>query len=288
MKKIISIIIINSFLFSIQGLIIFNDQTIIEGDINGIEKNSVYITPTGLSFPEQILVENIDSLKITDGTLPIANGKVLLLYQNGEFFKPQEPGTNKSINTPQYEIEYVIVPNWSLNLYTGYPIIRGASLQNEFYDKTNIIYGLSVGTPYGFFAGDFFMNVIGEIAYYKFEKIGNENATFGGFCLQAGVSPGFFIGNTSFSGTACTGLYRDDDQNFTLGFIAGGSVDIPLGEIILKKFPNVEIYNGLEIKDFKEYFESFEMRITGRSNLIQKKNGVTAWIGSGISFGYEF
>ena len=137
-------------------------------------------------------------------------------------------------------------------------------------------------------AGDFFMNVIGEIAYYKFEKIGNENATFGGFCLQAGVSPGFFIGNTSFSGTACTGLYRDDDQNFTLGFIAGGSVDIPLGEIILKKFPNVEIYNGLEIKDFKEYFESFEMRITGRSNLIQKKNGVTAWIGSGISFGYEF
>ena len=144
MKQIIGIIIINSILFSVQGVIIFNDQTIIEGDINGIEKSSVYITPEGLSFPEQILIENIDSLKITDGTLPIANGKVLLLYQNGEFFKPQESGTNKSFNNPKYEIEYVIVPNWSLNLYTGYPIIRGESLQDEFYDKTNIIYGLSV------------------------------------------------------------------------------------------------------------------------------------------------
>ena len=288
MKQIIGIIIINSILFSVQGVIIFNDQTIIEGNINGIEESSVYITPEGLSFPEQILIENIDSLKIADGTLPIANGKVLLFYQNGEFFKPQEPGTNKSFNNPQYEIEYVIVPNWSLNLYTGYPIIRGESLQDEFYDKTNIIYGLSVGTPYGFFAGDFFMNVIGEIAYYKFEKTGNSSADFGGFCIQTGVSPGFFIGNTSFSGTACTGLYKDDEQKTSLGFIGGGSVDIPVGELILEKFPNFEIYNGLEIKDFKDYIESFEMRITGRSNLIQKKKGVTAWVGAGISFGYEF
>ena len=68
MKQIIGIIIINSILFSVQGVIIFNDQTIIEGNINGIEKRSVYITPEGLSFPEQILIENIDSLKIADGT----------------------------------------------------------------------------------------------------------------------------------------------------------------------------------------------------------------------------
>ena len=319
MKQIIGIIIINSILFSVQGVIIFNDQTIIEGDINGIEKSSVYITPLGLSFPEQILIENIDSLKIADGTLPIANGKVLLFYQNGEFFKPQEPGTNKSINTHQYEIEYVIVPNWSLNLYTGYPIIRGESLQDEFYDKTNIIYGLSVGTPYGFFAGDFFMNAIGEIAYYKFEKTGNSDADFGGFCLQAGISPGFFIGNTSFSATACTGLYSSNDfdstradyvSGFTAGTILGGSIDIPLGEIILEKYGSIELFKPLNlligqfidykilenfrIRDIEEQLSAFEMRITGRSNLIQKadnsegQNQATYWIDMGVSFGYEF
>jgi len=289
MNKILTIIFTSTLLYSIQGTIIFYDQTTIEGDINGIEKTSVYITPTGLTFPEQILLENIDSLKIDDGTIPIAGGKVLLLYENGEFFTPQEPGNNNSFNTPQqYAIEYVIVPNWSLNLYTGYPIIRGGSVQNEYYDKTNIIWGLSIGSPYGFFAGDFFMNAIGEIAYYKFEKIGNKSATFGGVCFQAGLSPGFFIGNTSFSATACTGLYRDDDQKFSAGFITGGSVDIPLGEIILEKYPDFEIFDDRYIKDFRQYIEAFELRFTGRSNIIQKVKGATFWIGAGLSFGYEF
>ena len=64
MKKYIIITLINSFLLSTEGKIVFYDQTIIEGTINSIEKESVYITPTGLSFPEQILLENIDSLKI--------------------------------------------------------------------------------------------------------------------------------------------------------------------------------------------------------------------------------
>ena len=85
---------------------------------------------------------------------------------------------------------------------------------------------------------------------------------FGGPAYQIGVSPGFFIGNTSFSVTACTGFYTSDDydsvgvsdvtgdiiystkSDFNSGFILGG-VDIPLGEIVLEKYGSVQLLNHL-------------------------------------------
>ena len=39
MKLIITPILLSSILFSIEGIIVFNDQTIIEGDIKTIENN---------------------------------------------------------------------------------------------------------------------------------------------------------------------------------------------------------------------------------------------------------
>ena len=160
MKIILSFILMTSLLFPVGGVVIFYDGTTIEGDVIDVNQNSVSITPVGLTFPEDILMENIDSLKLYNGEILVANNKVRLLYKNGEFVDPAEVVLSSPDDFQEYDVEYVIVPNWSANFYTGYPIIRGESLQDEFYDKTNIIYGLSVGTPYGFFAGDFFMNVI--------------------------------------------------------------------------------------------------------------------------------
>ena len=43
------------------------------------------------------------------------------------------------------------------------------------------------------------------------------------------------------------------------------------------------------IKDYEELFQSIEMRLTSRLNLVKKKDGLyTYWLGGGISFGYEF
>ena len=48
------------------------------------------------------------------------------------------------------------------------------------------------------------------------------------------------------------------------------------------------------IRDIEEQLSAFEIRITGRSNLIQKadnsegQNQATYWIDMGVSFGYEF
>ena len=42
------------------------------------------------------------------------------------------------------------------------------------------------------------------------------------------------------------------------------------------------------IENLEGHLESLEIRITSRSNLIQKGNGYTGWIDAGISIGYEF
>ena len=102
---------------------------------------------------------------------------------------------------------------------------------------------------------------------------------FGGFAFQIGVSPGFFIGETSISLTACTGVYHAGT-----GFIGGGSIDVPLGYLIMDRFGDVEFVENME-----EVIKALEFRITGRSNVVRKTaGGTTGWIGGGISLGYEF
>ena len=109
------------------------------------------------------------------------------------------------------------------------------------------------------------------MAYYNFQQKNNlDGASFGGPAFQIGLSPGLFIGDFSFSLTACTGVYQNDLGKLTSGFIAGGSIDIPLG-ILLDN-------DDLPI----------ELRITSRSNLISKDEGITGWVDGGVSIGYEF
>ena len=121
------------------------------------------------------------------------------------------------------------------------------------------------------------MNVIAEFIYYNFQQRSDlEGQNFGGPAFQIGVSPGLFIGEASISLTACTGLYQNDKSKMTSGFIAGGSLDIPLGIIL-------EDYIDIDADDFP-----MELRITSRSNLISKDEGITGWLDAGISIGYEF
>ncbi|MDP7036493.1 MAG: hypothetical protein QF453_01020, partial [Candidatus Marinimicrobia bacterium] len=116
--------------------------------------------------------------------------------------------------------------------------------------------------------------------YYNFKEKNNPNREdFSGFAAQIGASPGFFIGETSISITACTGIYHAGT-----GFIAGGSIDLPLGGIILEKYGDIEFVENME-----EVIEALEIRVTGRANTVKKNDGgTTYWVGGGISLGYEF
>ena len=287
MRKIILLSFSISFLFSIDGKIVFYDGTTIDGQINSVNLSSIYITPIGLNFPEEILIDNVDSLKLDNGKLLVAGNQVLLLYSNGQL---TAPGKNKSINQQEssYSVEYVLVPNYSFNLYTGYPLIKASSF--EIYNDANPVFGLSIGTPYGFFMSNFFVNMIVEIAKYNFNESTGQKRKFGGWAFQVGVSPGFFIGDMSISLTLATGIFHEGT-----GVIAGGSIDIPVGNLIIEKYGDIPIVESL-----KEQIEAFEIRFTSRANIVQKEKkvndegeildagGATGWVGAGISLGYEF
>ena len=281
MKTLFASLMLSSYLFSIGGIIIFNDGTTIEGNIKSVSMETINIIPMGLTFAEDIRIENVDSLKLDDGNILVENSNVVYLFLNGEFSEPAT-SSNKVVAEEDFEMEYVLVPNWSVNIYTGHPIY-GASSFDEFNDWT-FLNGFSVGSPYGIFAGDFFMNVIFEFAHYNFKQKNNPQGTsFGGSALQLGISPGFFIGSASVSLSVCTGAYQTESQEWKTGFIAGGSLDIPFGPFLLDRYGDTEIIESLE-----EYLESVEIRLTTRSNLIQKPDGATGWFDAGISIGYEF
>ena len=69
MKIILSISLMTSLLFPVGGVVIFNDGTMIEGDVVNVSQSSVSITPIGLTFPEEILMENVDTLRLYDGEI---------------------------------------------------------------------------------------------------------------------------------------------------------------------------------------------------------------------------
>ena len=286
-RKIILLSFSISFLFSIDGTIVFYDGTTVDGQINTVNMSSIYITPIGLNFPEEILIDNVDSLKLDNGKLLVAGNQVLLLYSNGQFTAPGEERLNRQTAREEYDVEYVLVPNYSFNLYTGYPLIKASSF--EIYNDSSPVFGLSIGTPYGFFMSNFFVNMIVEVAKYNFnEKDGLRK--FGGWAFQIGASPGFFIGDMSISLTAATGIFHEGT-----GFITGASIDLPIGNLIIEKYGDISI-----VESFEEQIEAFEIRFTSRANIVQKEKkvndegeildagGATGWVGAGISLGYEF
>ena len=180
---------------------------------------------------------------------------------------PAEDGLRESYNQEAMEYseeeEEELELNYSANFYLGYPVYVTETF--SYYDKSNPVVGLSIGTPFGFQAGPFYATVDVEILRYIFE--GTEASKqanyigkkFGGMAYQVGVNTGLFFNEFSFSITAATGVYHDGT-----GFIGGVNLDLPLGDLPI------------------------EVRIAARANMIQKSDGITGWVGGGISLGYEF
>ena len=171
------------------------------------------------------------------------------------------------------EYEYGIAPNYSINLYTGYPVIKATSF--DHYDKSRPVAGISIGTPYGYYANDFYVNANIEIFRYIFRNSRNDEDRFGGTAVQVGLNTGLFIGDVSVSLTAATGVFHAGT-----GFISGLNIDLPVGEYFLGNF---DINESLV-----PHIEALEVRFTTRANMVQKKDGITGWVDGGFSIGYEF
>ena len=170
------------------------------------------------------------------------------------------------------EYEYGIVPNYSVNLYTGFPLVKATSF--DHYDKSRPVAGISIGTPYGYYGNDFYVNANIEIFRYIFRRSVNDQR-FGGTAFQVGLNTGLFIGDVSVSLTAATGVFHAGT-----GFIGGLNIDLPTGEYILGNF---DINESLV-----PHIEALEVRFTTRANMVQKNDGITGWVDGGFSIGYEF
>ena len=85
MKIIISLPLIITLAFAYNGKVIFNDGTKIIGQVRSVDNNSVSITPEGPTFPEQIMISNIDTLILDNGELLISSNKVQLHVKMEKF-----------------------------------------------------------------------------------------------------------------------------------------------------------------------------------------------------------
>lgn len=158
-----------------------------------------------------------------------------------------------------FESKEELYLNFSFNAYRGVPVFTAKTFDE--YDRINPVYGLSIGTPFGFQAGFTYTTLDFEIMKYKFEREvttpGNEDF-FGGIAYQVGINSGFFINTASLSVTAATGIYHKGN-----GFVGGVNLDLP-------------------------YWGPFEVRGAVRFNSVQRPDkDYTGWIDIGISLGYE-
>ena len=134
MQKIILFPLIMSLLFSIGGKVVFYDGTSVEGEINSVATSSVFFIPLGLSLPEEILVYNIDTLKLDNGLLMIIASDVKQLYKKGEFITLDEEELDELADGEYYEeddedksnLEYV-----SFSAYGGVPVYLRPSLEGS-------------------------------------------------------------------------------------------------------------------------------------------------------------
>ncbi len=190
----------------------------------------------------------------------------LLIAENSMFlptYNQEAVEYSEEEEEEEEEDEEELELNYSANLYLGYPMYTTETF--SYYDKASPVTGLSISTPFGFQAGPFYATVNIEILRYIFKgteaskQASYAGKEFGGMAYQVGVNTGLFFNELSFSVTAATGVYHEGT-----GFIGGVNLDLPIGDMPV------------------------EIRVATRANMIQKNDGITGWIGGGLSLGYEF
>ena len=85
MRKIMILLLLSGFAFSIDGTIVFYDGTTLEGEVTSADTNSVFLIPNGLVLPEQISVADIESLTLENGIVMVDDGVAKQTYQDGKF-----------------------------------------------------------------------------------------------------------------------------------------------------------------------------------------------------------
>ena len=85
MRNFVIIILLLSILFGVEGSVVFYDGTSFEGEIVSVDPYYVYIIPTGLPLPEEILVEYIATLILENGFIIVENSQAIQGYRDDKY-----------------------------------------------------------------------------------------------------------------------------------------------------------------------------------------------------------
>ena len=85
MRNFVIILVFLSNLYGVEGSVVFYDGTSFEGEIVSVDPYYVYIIPTGLPLPEEILVEYIATLILENGFIIVENSQAIQGYRDDKY-----------------------------------------------------------------------------------------------------------------------------------------------------------------------------------------------------------
>ena len=183
-----------------------------------------------------------------------------ILFVSVAFAQTQPEPEKPSISIDFVQADDDLLLNWSVNTYIGYPIYKANNM--SMYDKNHPVYGLSLGTPFGFKTGLAYSTLDIEVINYVFSNTNPEDGQPDDFydtVFHVGLNSGLFINDLSLSLTVAVGNYVHGT-----GFVGGMNIDLP-------------------------YWGDYEVRSTIRFSAVPVLNNMTSgWVDLGVSLGYEF
>ena len=87
MFKILLISLQCGLLYGQNCKVIFNDESVVSGDIQVLDRKFLYFIPLGAIKSEKVSVGNIRELRMVDGVLPVLYGSVKYIYVDGSLIR---------------------------------------------------------------------------------------------------------------------------------------------------------------------------------------------------------
>jgi len=221
MRKIYIQVLFFSILFGVNGSVIFYDGTAFEGEVVSVDPLYVYIIPTGLPLPEEILTEYIATLILENGFVIVENSRAVQGYKDEKFIILDDYNFKDPWKSDQYFFESGLDDYYSKSYgdYRKETEPSGYRQDSEFNEPK---YVYSMPQPY---SG---MEPSGTSAQ-KRETLNTrvplvKSSTFG--------SIAFFSGYPVLQSTSLSWLTKDFDDGITLPNIGvAGRIPFKIGPI---------------------------------------------------------
>ena len=241
MKRLLFILLILGYAYSINGTITFYDGTTLDGELSSSDIRYVFIIPEGLVMPEKIPIVDIESLNLENGISLIEDGIAQQTYIEGKFSKIEREETGE-VSTTDSEEEYEDYSLGNLDYFSfsvlgGIPVYYRPSLllENEKSPTALPNIGLNFSLPY-FPVGPVNMSVGGRVITAGFDKnFGSEEdpkkikaITFAGIFftdLQPIIN---FMGENIYIGIESGVTYSigwEENYDGGVGIVVGGTLD---------------------------------------------------------------